>query len=300
MTGTIVPTGSILRGFAVVEFVCLLLLLGFALPASGADVQPKKSIFLVAKKDLPDPNFRDTVVLVTNYGGPTPVGVIVNRPTQIPLAKVFPDIERLRSREEKLFFGGPVRRQELVVAFRAAVPPPGGTEILDGVYMSSSSKLMRELLGRESPVDGLRVFAGHAGWGPGQLESEIARGNWHLTRADARTIFEKKPESLWQELERRASATIALRTRSREDPAAGLWDELPSGDTSGQARSRSSVTPFSSAQWSQQNIRPAFSSPWPMMRIPQCSQVGASLWIAHSKLSKVCVLPAATTWNVLS
>lgn len=201
-----------------VKFVYLLLLLGFALPASGADVQPKKSIFLVAKKDLPDPNFRDTVVLVTNYGGSAPVGVIVNRPTQTPLAKVFADIGQLRSREEKLFFGGPVRRQELVVVFRAAVPPPGGIEVLDGVYMSSSSKLMRELLGRESPVDGLRVFAGHSGWGPGQLESEIARGNWHLTRADARMIFEKKPESLWKELERRASATIALRSTGLAHP----------------------------------------------------------------------------------
>jgi putative transcriptional regulator len=195
----------------VIQFVCLLLLLGFALPTFSDDAQPMKSIFLVARKDLPDPFFRDSVVLVTSYGGPAPVGVIVNRPTQISLSSVFLDIGRLRSPEEKVFFGGPVGREELVVAFRAAVAPADAIEILDGVCMSSSSKLLRELLGRETSVDGLRVFAGHASWGPGQLESEVARGDWHLARADARTIFDKKPESLWQELERRASATIALR-----------------------------------------------------------------------------------------
>jgi putative transcriptional regulator len=197
---------------AVIQSVCLLLLLAFTLPTFGDDAPPTKSIFLVARKNLPGPFFHDSVVLVTNHHGSAPVGVIVNRPTEISLASVFPDIERLRSREEKLFFGGPVGREELVVVFRAAAPPPDAIEVLDGVYMSSSRELLRELLGRESPVDGLRVFAGHAGWAPEQLESEVARGDWHLTRADATTVFEKKPGTLWQELERRASAIVALRS----------------------------------------------------------------------------------------
>ena len=91
--------------------------------------------------------------------------------------------------------------------FRAAVPPPEAIEVLEGVYMSSSSELLRELLGRENPVEGLRVFAGHAGWAPGQLESEVTRRDWHLVTADARTVLETEPEKLWKELERRASAT---------------------------------------------------------------------------------------------
>ena len=202
-----------------VRSLCLLLLLAFALPAFGDDAPPTRSTFLVARKNLPDPFFHDSVVWVTNYGGPAPVGVIVNRPTEIRLASVFPDIERLRSGDERLFFGGPVKREELVFIFRAAEPPPEAIEILDGVYMSSNGELLRELLGGESPVDGLRVFAGHSGWGPGQLESEVARGDWHLTRADAKAIFEKKPETLWRELERRASAIIALRSTAR--PPAG-------------------------------------------------------------------------------
>ena len=173
-----------------------------------------KSILLVARKNLPDPYFRDSVVLVTRSGGPTPVGVIVNRPTDVPLSRVFPDIERLRSRDDKLFFGGPVMPDQLLVVFRAAVPPTEAIEVLEDVYMSSSGELLRELLGRENPVEGLRVFAGHAGWAPGQLESEVTRRDWHLVTADALMVLEMEPEKLWKELERRASAT----TVRRENP----------------------------------------------------------------------------------
>ena len=197
---------------------CLLLLLGFVLPTFGDDAQPTKSILLVARKNLPDPFFRDSVVLITKQGGPAPVGVIVNKPTEITLASALPDIERLRSREEKLFFGGPVRRQELVVLFRATVPPKDAIEVLEGVYMSSSGELLRELLGRENRGNDLRVFAGYAAWSPGQLESEIARGDWYLARADATTVFEKKPETLWQELERRAKSIMALRSTGSAHP----------------------------------------------------------------------------------
>jgi putative transcriptional regulator len=202
------------------RFACLLLLLALALPSSGADAPPMKSIFLVAKKDLPDPNFSQTVVLVSNYGGASPMGVIINRPTEILLASALPDVERLRARKEKLFFGGPVKRNELVAVFRAPLPPQAGTaiEVLDGVYLSTSAKLLRELLGRDNPMEGLRIFAGYSGWGPGQLESEVARGSWHLVRADAKTIFEKKPEGMWQELERRASSIVALRSPETANP----------------------------------------------------------------------------------
>jgi putative transcriptional regulator len=137
------------------------------------------------------------------------VGVIINRPTDVKLSSLFPDIERLRARDDKVFFGGPVSRGDLVFVFRAPKAPEDAIEVLDGVYLSSSQELLRGLLGRETPVEGLRVFAGHAGWGPGQLEREVARGDWHLSRADAKTIFDSKPEGLWRELERRASSIVA-------------------------------------------------------------------------------------------
>jgi putative transcriptional regulator len=191
----------------VFRYLVLALWISVALPSFGEPVPAPKSILLVARKDLPDPFFRDSVVLITQSTGGTPIGIIVNRPTQVPLSRVFPKVEKLGSRNDKLFFGGPVVPEQLVVLFRAQQAPAGALEVLDGVYMTSDRERFADLLGRENPLDGARVFAGYAGWAPGQLEAEVARGDWHLARADARTLFETRPERLWQELERRAAAT---------------------------------------------------------------------------------------------
>jgi putative transcriptional regulator len=190
------------------------LLWAFVLPAFGHDAPSMKSILLVARKDLPDPFFRDSVVLITQSATRAPIGVIVNRPTDVPLSRVLPDIDALRTRDDRLFFGGPVMREQLIAVFRAPAPPSEALEVLDGVYMSSSRESLLELLGRENPVAGLRVFAGYASWAPGQLESEVARGDWHLTPADSRALFGTRPERLWQELERRASAKKTSLSRS--------------------------------------------------------------------------------------
>jgi putative transcriptional regulator len=184
-----------------------MLLLAFALPAPAADeASPMRSIFLIARKDLPDPFFRDSVVLVTHRGDAAPVGVIINKPTPVALGRKIPGLESPAAREEKVFLGGPVNLDGLVVVFRAASSPQDSIEVLDSVYLSSSQEVLQELLGRDNPVKGLRVYAGYAAWAPGQLEAEIARGDWHLARADAGAIFDKKPQDLWKELEKRAAA----------------------------------------------------------------------------------------------
>jgi putative transcriptional regulator len=184
----------------------LLLLLASSLPAPADDASPMRSIFLIARKDLPDPFFRDSVVLVTHRGDAAPVGVIINKPTPVALGRKIPDLESSAAREEKVFLGGPVNLDGLVVVFRAASSPRDSIEVLDGVYLSSSREVLQELLGRDNPVKGMRVYAGYAAWAPGQLEAEIARGDWHLARADAGAIFDKNPQDLWKELEKRAAA----------------------------------------------------------------------------------------------
>ena len=80
---------------------------------------------------------------------------------------------------------------------------------MDGVYMTGNVDLLRELLSRDKSAESVRVFAGYAGWAPGQLEGEISRGDWRWFKAEARSIFERKPEGLWPELNRRANATTA-------------------------------------------------------------------------------------------
>ena len=168
--------------------------------------EPVGAILLVARKDMPDPFFRNSVVLVTN-ATIAPVGVIINKPTDVKLSKALPDEKKLAEREDKLFFGGPVAADELAFVFRAAKRPDEAMPVMGDLYFSTSKTVLEELFARDNPLDGLRIFAGHAGWAPGQLENEIARGDWVLAPADAAAVFTAKPEALWRELHGRAAAT---------------------------------------------------------------------------------------------
>lgn len=167
--------------------------------ASADDTKPLTAVFLVARADLPDSNFRDSVVLVMNNIGPAPVGVIINRPTRIAVSLLFHDLEPLAQLDDKFYFGGPVQVASVSFLFRADTPPEHAIQVLDGVYVSTDQELLRKLLGRDKPMDGLRIFIGHSGWAPGQLEAEIARGDWTLAPAETDAIFDGKSQHPWPE-----------------------------------------------------------------------------------------------------
>ena len=113
------------------------------------------------------------------------------------MARLFPDLGRLAEVEDKLYFGGPVANASMPLLFRADAPPEHATRVLDGVYISTDQELLRTLLSRDKPMDGLRIFIGYSGWAPGQLEAEIARGDWTLAPAEQDTIFERRSEHPW-------------------------------------------------------------------------------------------------------
>lgn len=170
-------------------------------PAFSADAKPPTAILLVARAELPDSNFKDAVVLVMNNIAPAPAGLIINRPTRIAVSSLFPDVERLAELDDKLYFGGPVKITTVSFVFRADAPPERAIEVSDGVYLSTDEELLRKLLAREKPMEGLRMFIGYSGWGPGQLQAEIARGDWTLAPAEKGAIFEHKSEHPWPERE---------------------------------------------------------------------------------------------------
>jgi putative transcriptional regulator len=175
----------------------LLLLAGASWPATAEEAKPLTAILLVAQGELRDPNFAESVVLVMNHLGPAPVGLVVNRPTEIPVSHLFPDIKRLAPLHDKLYFGGPVQLGSVWFLFRAARPPEHAVQAFGGIYLSANRDLLLQLLARDKPMDNLRIFIGHAGWAPGQLEAEIERGAWTLQRADADAIFKGKSEHPW-------------------------------------------------------------------------------------------------------
>ncbi len=176
----------------------LLLLLGASWPIPAAEeTKPVTAILLIARGELRDPNFTDSIVLVMNHLGSAPVGLVVNRPTEIPVARLFPDLKRLAPLHDKVYFGGPVQLASVWFLFRAARAPEHAIQAFGSIYLSANRDLLLQLLGRDKPMDNLRIFMGHSGWAPGQLEAEIAQGSWTLERADADAIFKGKSERPW-------------------------------------------------------------------------------------------------------
>jgi putative transcriptional regulator len=176
-----------------------------AATAAGAQEAPN-GVLLIAKPELIDVNFRETVVLATRHAGGGTVGVILNRPTPRLVSQVFPEYEALRGRPDHLFLGGPVSPRGLVAVFRSKERPPEALRVMTDVYLGLDATLLDGLLRRPDAPRDLRLYAGYSGWSPGQLEMEMARNDWLILEPDAETIFRADPATLWRVLLRRATS----------------------------------------------------------------------------------------------
>ena len=169
-------------------------------PASGALA---KGVFLIASESLSDPNFSQTVVLLLDYDQTGAIGLIINRPTEVTLASLLPELEELSGRSAPVFIGGPVGRTRLFLLVRSTTPPPHSEEVVAGVYVSTSLDTLRDIIAGEPEGVAFQAYAGYAGWAPGQLDGEMLRGDWLVTPGDSDTVFEKAPSGVWRELIRR-------------------------------------------------------------------------------------------------
>jgi putative transcriptional regulator len=183
----------------------VVLLLGAAtvFAAGGAGLGPAKGRFLVAQRDLRDPNFSETVILLTDYGEQGAMGVIVNWPTAAPVAELVPHIDGIAERADTIFVGGPVSRQVMLMLVRSADDLPQAERIFDDVHLSTSRDLLQRLISGEIQATDLRLYSGYAGWSPGQLDLELAAGGWRVLPADAQLVFATDPDRVWSELMRR-------------------------------------------------------------------------------------------------
>ncbi|MEX1326466.1 MAG: YqgE/AlgH family protein, partial [Desulfobacterales bacterium] len=148
--------------------------------------------FLVASRRLLDPNFRETVVLLIRYGPDGAIGLVINRPVELKISTVLPDIKELERSQETLYLGGPVEPARVLLLVRSAKPPEASMPVFGDVYLSSSQKVLQDLIKKPVKEERFRIYAGYAGWAPKQLESELDRGHWHVLKADTETLFDKK------------------------------------------------------------------------------------------------------------
>ena len=190
-----------------------------AAPAHAAEPSLANGVLLVAKPDLPDPNFRETVVLITQpVPGGGPLGVILNRPAPARLSDVVPGIGKVPPEFDSIYIGGPVARSQLIFLVRSPQRAESSLRVLDDVYLSGDAALLKRIVSKEIKVGAFRAFGGYAGWAPRQLQAEIAGGGWYLIPADADTIFAADAVAMWPELIRRITQR---RTQYRRDEVDG-------------------------------------------------------------------------------
>jgi putative transcriptional regulator len=168
---------------------------------------------LIAGPTLLDPNFRRTVVLVAEHNDEGAMGVILNRPSGMTVADAAPDLEPLVGGEAPIFAGGPVQPTAGVVL--AEVPEPE-EPIFDGVVLLPGLTELDEVA---DAAERMRVFAGYAGWGPGQLDGELERDDWIVEPATGDDVFSEEPDSLWADVLVRKGGQYALVARMPEDPS---------------------------------------------------------------------------------
>jgi len=169
-----------------------------ALPLSAQTLQD--GALLVAAPELDDPNFSQSVVLVLRHDEDGTLGVVINRITSLPPVRVFPEFSpALDAYDGTLYRGGPIspaRVLFLVTGLAAAVVQ--GPELVEDLYVSGDSEQLPELAALAEGQDGLRLYAGHAEWGAGQLAAEIEAGNWRVVPANVDLVF-ADPRVLWKE-----------------------------------------------------------------------------------------------------
>ncbi|MCU1274233.1 MAG: hypothetical protein JWO48_1664 [Bryobacterales bacterium] len=167
--------------------------------------------FLVATRDLLDPNFAETVVLLVRYDEDSVLGLIINRRTKVPIARAFPELpESTKGRSDPIYAGGPVERAVALALLRGRARPEGAEPVFADVSMVSSKSLLERTMRAGTGPGTFRLYSGYSGWTAEQLQREVDLGGWYIFEGDAAMVFDPDPESLWSRLIRKTEQRVAL------------------------------------------------------------------------------------------
>ena len=180
------------------------------------DVDSLKGKLLLASPTLEDPNFARSVVLVAEHTDEGAMGLVLNRPAELTVGESAPELEELVDAREPIYVGGPVQPNAVIVLAAFTDPGAAGLLISDDVGFLSAQLDIAE---SAAVTQRTRVFAGHAGWGPGQLDEEMEREDWIVESPRPDELFATEPEGLWSQVLTRKGGTFALVARMPVDPS---------------------------------------------------------------------------------
>lgn len=160
--------------------------------------------FLIAGSRLKDANFFKSVILIVEHGPDGAMGLVINHPSPVTVASALQEHVDLPESQDLVYIGGPVEPAALFVIHNSISIDPTEMPVVDGVFMGSSCEVFEEILQASSHTEDedlrYRVFAGYSGWGPGQLEGELERGDWLTLPAEAEFVFRAEPYEVWDDL----------------------------------------------------------------------------------------------------
>jgi putative transcriptional regulator len=178
-------------------------------------VESLKGYLLVAGPALVDPNFWRAVVLVGEHSEDGALGVILNRASEATVDEALPELAALAHDLGAVHVGGPVQPSAIVVLADFVEPDRAGSLVIDSVGFLPS-EVDPDSLGE---LRRARVYAGYAGWGPGQLDGELEEGSWIVEPAIPEDVFTADPDTLWGDVLRRKGGPFGVLALMPPDPS---------------------------------------------------------------------------------
>lgn len=189
-------------------------------PCAWTGLVPTSGRLLVASPLLREPTFARTVIYLLEHDGGGTVGVVLNRPSRTPVGQVLPDWQDVASEPAVIFSGGPVMPDGALclarVDERDETDGPGMRDLADGL---ATVDLDGDVAMITAGTRGLRVFAGHSGWAPGQLAEEMSLGSWFVVDGSAADVFSNDPRPMWHRVLRRQPGKLRLLSTYPADPS---------------------------------------------------------------------------------
>jgi putative transcriptional regulator len=148
-----------------------------------------------------DPNFSETVIYMVEHSERGAMGLVINRPLGLaPLGRLLEKLDGqavASDQEIRIYAGGPVEPGRGFVLHSSDGAPDGGGPDGADLAVTGNLRVLRALADGEGPAQAIFLF-GYAGWGPGQLEAEIAQGAWDIIAPDAALVFDEPDDSRWK------------------------------------------------------------------------------------------------------
>jgi len=178
---------------------------------------PAKGKVLISEPFLNDPNFKRTIILLTEHGEEGSIGFVLNKPTDYRIHEV---IEEFPEFDSVVYYGGPVQLNTLQFIYKGENVIDGSIEIMPGLYWGGSFDILKTLIssGAVSPRD-FRFFLGYSGWIDGQINDELAINSWIVANSSIENIFSDEPDKLWRETLKGMGKKFAILASFPENPS---------------------------------------------------------------------------------